>query len=150
VVGQLCCLLTLISADLTVGFNFNHKARSWLVVWEAGVIVELPPWVLVLYPSSLFLHFNIDIHGKLKDCAFIYESSGLMLEIQTSSLLLLRMEVGQHLKTPSRLLWMGMSKVEEASFFSTKQPCFMGLKQVTPRSRRPEKLGKAAVWISEK
>lgn len=43
--------------------NFNHGQRSWLVIWEAGVVVELPPWVLCIYPSSLFYHFNIDIHG---------------------------------------------------------------------------------------
>ncbi|KAI0259138.1 hypothetical protein BC834DRAFT_846937 [Gloeopeniophorella convolvens] len=41
---------------------FNHKYRSWLAIWEAGIIVELPPWVLLVYPSSLFFHFNIDIH----------------------------------------------------------------------------------------
>lgn len=42
---------------------FDHSRRSWLVIWEAGVIVQLPPWVLFIYPSSLFYHFNIDIHG---------------------------------------------------------------------------------------
>ena len=44
--------------------KFNHQKRSWLVLWEAGVVVELPPWVLVAYPSSLFFHFNIDVHGE--------------------------------------------------------------------------------------
>lgn len=43
--------------------KFNHTVRTWLVIWEAGVIVHLPPWVLFVYPSSLFYHFNIDIHG---------------------------------------------------------------------------------------
>ncbi|KAA1467110.1 hypothetical protein DENSPDRAFT_847331 [Dentipellis sp. KUC8613] len=38
--------------------KFNHKTRSWLVIWEAGVVIELPPWVILLYPSSLFYHFN--------------------------------------------------------------------------------------------
>ncbi|KAJ7177268.1 hypothetical protein C8R43DRAFT_942535 [Mycena crocata] len=42
--------------------NYNHKRRGWIVLWEAGVYVELPPWTLVGYPSSLFYHFNIDIH----------------------------------------------------------------------------------------
>ncbi|KAJ7092762.1 hypothetical protein C8R44DRAFT_891188 [Mycena epipterygia] len=42
---------------------FNHFQRTWLVVWEAGVAVQLPPWVLALYPSALFYHFNIDIHA---------------------------------------------------------------------------------------
>ncbi|KAI0055054.1 hypothetical protein BV25DRAFT_1816172, partial [Artomyces pyxidatus] len=44
--------------------HFDHTRRSWLVIWEAGIILELPPWVLVIYPSSLFFHFNIDITGK--------------------------------------------------------------------------------------
>jgi hypothetical protein len=48
--------------------SFNHTMRSWLVIWEAGVVIELPPWVLLLYPSSLLYHFNIDIDGK---CSFI-------------------------------------------------------------------------------
>lgn len=33
------------------------------MIWEAGVIVELPPWVAILYPSSLFYHFNVDLEG---------------------------------------------------------------------------------------
>ncbi|KAK7019813.1 hypothetical protein VNI00_017902 [Paramarasmius palmivorus] len=43
--------------------HFNHRERSWLVIWEAGVVVELPPGVFLLYPSSLFLHFNVDKHN---------------------------------------------------------------------------------------
>ena len=34
------------------------------MLWEAGVIIELPPWVVALYPSSLLYHFNVDISGK--------------------------------------------------------------------------------------
>ncbi|KAF8176786.1 hypothetical protein BJ912DRAFT_797408, partial [Pholiota molesta] len=45
----------------TPGKKFNHKKRSWLVLWEAGVVIELPPWTMVAYPSSLLYHFNIDI-----------------------------------------------------------------------------------------
>ncbi|KAJ6494906.1 hypothetical protein C8R47DRAFT_974256, partial [Mycena vitilis] len=41
--------------------KFNHFQRTWLVIWEAGVAIQLPPWVLALYPSALFYHFNIDI-----------------------------------------------------------------------------------------
>ena len=44
--------------------HFNHTMRSWLVIWEAGVVIELPPWVLLLYPSSLLYHFNIDVNGQ--------------------------------------------------------------------------------------
>ncbi|THU84826.1 hypothetical protein K435DRAFT_806393 [Dendrothele bispora CBS 962.96] len=41
--------------------HFNHHERCWLVLWEAGIAVELPPGVFLIYPSSLFLHFNIDL-----------------------------------------------------------------------------------------
>jgi hypothetical protein len=43
--------------------TFNSKERSWLVIWEAGIIVEMPPGVFVMYPSSLFFHFNVDMCG---------------------------------------------------------------------------------------
>jgi len=43
---------------------FDHRKKSWLVLWEAGIAVELPPWVAFVYPSSLLLHFNIDVDGK--------------------------------------------------------------------------------------
>lgn len=33
------------------------------MLWEAGVVIELPPWVFLAYPSSLLYHFNIDIDG---------------------------------------------------------------------------------------
>ncbi|KAJ7688131.1 hypothetical protein B0H17DRAFT_1135786 [Mycena rosella] len=41
--------------------NLNHHQRTWIVIWEAGVAVQLPPWVLAMYPSALFYHFNIDV-----------------------------------------------------------------------------------------
>ncbi|KAL1697720.1 hypothetical protein EV121DRAFT_274905, partial [Schizophyllum commune] len=41
--------------------NFNHRERCWLVIWEAGLIVELPPGVFMAYPSSLFYHWNVDV-----------------------------------------------------------------------------------------
>ncbi|TFK61538.1 hypothetical protein BDN72DRAFT_904019 [Pluteus cervinus] len=43
------------------GYKFDHETRSWLVIWDAGIIVEMPPWTAAVYPSSLFLHFNIDL-----------------------------------------------------------------------------------------
>ncbi|KAJ7601733.1 hypothetical protein DFH06DRAFT_1352148 [Mycena polygramma] len=54
----ICALLIHI---LKGGERFNHFQRTWLVIWEAGVAIQLPPWVLALYPSALFYHFNIDI-----------------------------------------------------------------------------------------
>ena len=45
--------------------HFDHREKCWLVLWEAGVALELPPGVFLFYPSSLFLHFNVDISCKL-------------------------------------------------------------------------------------
>ncbi|KAJ7626710.1 hypothetical protein B0H17DRAFT_1150958 [Mycena rosella] len=47
------------------GVKFNHTQRVWLVLWEAGVAIKLPPWVLAAYPSALFYHFNVDVNGML-------------------------------------------------------------------------------------
>ncbi|THU76536.1 hypothetical protein K435DRAFT_605160, partial [Dendrothele bispora CBS 962.96] len=41
--------------------HFDHSQKCWLVIWEAGIALELPPGVFLLYPSSLFIHFNIDL-----------------------------------------------------------------------------------------
>lgn len=40
---------------------FNHRQKAWLVIWEAAIIIEIPPGVFVAYPSSLFYHFNFDV-----------------------------------------------------------------------------------------
>ncbi|KAJ7583985.1 hypothetical protein C8J56DRAFT_1054507 [Mycena floridula] len=40
---------------------FNSKARCWLVIWEAKVIVELPMGVFFMYPSAVCFHCNVDI-----------------------------------------------------------------------------------------
>ena len=37
------------------------------MIWEAGLIVELPPGVFMAYPSSLFYHWNVDVCGKPSD-----------------------------------------------------------------------------------
>ncbi|PPQ85664.1 hypothetical protein CVT24_012812 [Panaeolus cyanescens] len=52
---------TPLSYSYIPGSHFDHKTKTWLVLWEAGVIIELPPWVAAIYPSSLFIHFNVDI-----------------------------------------------------------------------------------------
>ncbi|KAJ6596573.1 hypothetical protein B0H10DRAFT_2197131 [Mycena sp. CBHHK59/15] len=41
--------------------NFNDTVWTWLVIWEAGVAIQMPPWTVAIYPSSLFYHFNIDV-----------------------------------------------------------------------------------------
>ncbi|KAJ4492441.1 hypothetical protein C8R41DRAFT_919995 [Lentinula lateritia] len=53
--------LTSIGKTWLLGCHFNHHEKCWLVIWEAGIVVELPPGVFLFYPSSLFLHFNIDV-----------------------------------------------------------------------------------------
>ncbi|KAH6881232.1 hypothetical protein BKA70DRAFT_1446766 [Coprinopsis sp. MPI-PUGE-AT-0042] len=53
------CLLVIYEIP---GFKFDHELYSWLVIWECGVVIQLPPWVAVLYPSALFYHFNVDIN----------------------------------------------------------------------------------------
>ncbi|KAF5323177.1 hypothetical protein D9619_013732 [Psilocybe cf. subviscida] len=39
---------------------FQPPPSLWVVLWEAGVAIELPPWVILIYPSSLLHHFNVD------------------------------------------------------------------------------------------
>ncbi|KAJ7177263.1 hypothetical protein C8R43DRAFT_1230274 [Mycena crocata] len=53
-----CMILTYVTSK---GLNYNHRRRGWIVLWEAGIYVELPPWTLIGYPSSLFYHFNVDV-----------------------------------------------------------------------------------------
>jgi hypothetical protein len=48
--------------DLCDSGDFDSGQQSWLVIWEAGVVIQLPAGVFLLYPSSLFFHFNVDIN----------------------------------------------------------------------------------------
>ena len=41
----------------------NADEKIWLVIWEAGLILQIPAGTLVVYPSALFLHFNVNIDG---------------------------------------------------------------------------------------
>lgn len=34
------------------------------MIWEAGIVLEMPPGVFLMFPSSLFVHFNVDVCGK--------------------------------------------------------------------------------------
>ncbi|KAG6371709.1 hypothetical protein JVT61DRAFT_9053 [Boletus reticuloceps] len=49
--------------------SFNSKERAWLVIWELGIVLELPVGVALFYPSALFYHFNIDIADLEIICA---------------------------------------------------------------------------------
>ncbi|KAI0694477.1 hypothetical protein C8T65DRAFT_698961 [Cerioporus squamosus] len=53
--------LALMVCAVFVWGKFNSKEKAFLVLWEARLIIELPVGVLILYPSSLFIHFNIDL-----------------------------------------------------------------------------------------
>ncbi|KZV60889.1 hypothetical protein PENSPDRAFT_693888 [Peniophora sp. CONT] len=60
-------------AWLQRGANYDTRTKSWLVIWEAGVVIELPFWTLLIYPSSLFYHFNVDI----EDIKFVLTTDGM-------------------------------------------------------------------------
>lgn len=53
---------TLISLICCVGF-FDSKTKFWLVIWELGIIIELPAGVFLAYPSSIFFHWTV---GELR------------------------------------------------------------------------------------
>lgn len=59
--------------------NFNDTQRTWLVLWEAGVAIQLPAWTAALYPSALLFHFNVDVDGWL--FFFPFDLSDLSTEI---------------------------------------------------------------------
>ena len=44
--------------------NFDDAEKVWLVIWELDIIIQIPAGVFVLYPSSIFYHFNVDKAGE--------------------------------------------------------------------------------------
>ncbi|KAJ7650505.1 hypothetical protein FB45DRAFT_715501, partial [Roridomyces roridus] len=56
-IGVCALLVYLISG----GEHFDDDRKTWLVVWEIALAIQLPAWVLHLYPSALFYHFNVDV-----------------------------------------------------------------------------------------
>ncbi|KAI0691741.1 hypothetical protein C8Q76DRAFT_698506 [Earliella scabrosa] len=61
--------------------KFLHKEKAWLVLWEAGLVIELRPGCLLFYPSSLFTHFNVNI----EDCSVVTTSDGAVPTPENSS-----------------------------------------------------------------
>ena len=60
------------------------------MLWEAGLIIEVPPGALIYYPSSLFTHFNVDITGRiLSNATACQQISDISLQIYNSSQLLM-------------------------------------------------------------
>jgi hypothetical protein len=72
--------------------------KSWLVLWEAGLVIELPPWVIFIYPSALFLHFNIDVGGEFSTQQLNFvDEQGMQISNSFS-----RMGIGPRLKILSQ------------------------------------------------
>ncbi len=38
-----------------------QKGKSWLLLYDAGLAIQLVPGQLLLFPSALFLHSNVDV-----------------------------------------------------------------------------------------
>ncbi|KAI0055118.1 hypothetical protein BV25DRAFT_1843180 [Artomyces pyxidatus] len=74
-------LYTTVLALKTVTGKFNHREKAWLVIWEAGIIVEVPPGIFVAYPSSLFYHFNLDPSSAI----FVTTEDGLPPTLSTGT-----------------------------------------------------------------
>ncbi|KAI0072403.1 hypothetical protein K474DRAFT_1678701, partial [Panus rudis PR-1116 ss-1] len=53
----------------------HEKEHVWLVLWEAGIVIEIPVGVFLFYPSALFLHFNIDIRHLDKLCFYFTQGN---------------------------------------------------------------------------
>lgn len=43
----------------------NADEKIWLVLWEAGIIIQIPAGCVVMFPSALFMHFNINMDGAI-------------------------------------------------------------------------------------
>ncbi|THH20863.1 hypothetical protein EUX98_g8503 [Antrodiella citrinella] len=50
----------------------GNKEKVWLVLWEAGVVIQVPMGVLLIYPSALILHFNV----KIEDVELVVTKDG--------------------------------------------------------------------------
>ncbi|KIY71056.1 hypothetical protein CYLTODRAFT_441549 [Cylindrobasidium torrendii FP15055 ss-10] len=40
---------------------FNSDEKCWLCIWDANIFIQIPPGVVLTYPSALFYHFNYDL-----------------------------------------------------------------------------------------
>ncbi|KIY62303.1 hypothetical protein CYLTODRAFT_494730 [Cylindrobasidium torrendii FP15055 ss-10] len=40
---------------------FNSDEMCWLCFWDLNIFIQLPPGVVLTYPSALFYHFNYDL-----------------------------------------------------------------------------------------
>ncbi|KAM5539835.1 hypothetical protein V8D89_006648, partial [Ganoderma adspersum] len=53
--------LAIMICALFVYSDFDWHEKALLVIWEARLIIQLPIGVVFLYPSTLFIHFNLNI-----------------------------------------------------------------------------------------
>jgi hypothetical protein len=104
---------------LATGAKFNHSQRSWLVLWEAGVIIELPPWVVAIFPSSLFHHFNYDIAGERTGFCFYRHFYNLHQMLNLSPL----KGMSAQLQKTQNPLRREMTQVEGVLYILTRLPC---------------------------
>ncbi|TCD64118.1 hypothetical protein EIP91_004531 [Steccherinum ochraceum] len=50
----------------------DNKERIWIVLWEAGLVIQLPLGALFLFPSALLVHFNV----KIEDIEILATADG--------------------------------------------------------------------------
>ncbi|KAM5541924.1 hypothetical protein V8D89_004234 [Ganoderma adspersum] len=53
--------LAIMICALFIYSDFDWHEKALLVIWEARLIIQLPIGVVFLYPSALFIHFNLNI-----------------------------------------------------------------------------------------
>jgi hypothetical protein len=126
------------------GAKFNHSQRSWLVLWEAGVIVKLPLWVVVIYPSLLFYHFNIDVTGESLGYWKSSPLIGLDIKFVTTE--------GLECPTPenSKPLQAGDDEGRGSLVYFNEATMYQSQKQTLPPSKRPKRRGTQARRTTEK
>ena len=64
-------------------------------MWEAGLIIQIPPGVFIAYPSALFYHFNIDLAGRCALTLSLVHADAVATDLEVVS------TVGPDLPTPA-------------------------------------------------
>ncbi|KIY52362.1 hypothetical protein FISHEDRAFT_56092 [Fistulina hepatica ATCC 64428] len=63
---------------------FNDKERCWLCIWDFGFVIQIPAGCFLLFPSALFLHYNVDIIAvSLSPKTYTPWSRGIPLQEQS-------------------------------------------------------------------
>ena len=56
--------------------------KVWLVLWEAGIIIQIPIGVLFIYPSALIMHFNVRLEGWFRFYCHLFLHCSLLVDFQ--------------------------------------------------------------------